>query len=96
MRHLIEYRFLTVNLDLLERFEKPTSAWEVFKHGFWTSYAGVHKEIRRLHRMGLITLVYCGPNKKNGIKKLYLLTDRGRSLLGLFPNEALIQGEEDP
>ena len=51
MRHLIEYRFLTVNLDLLERFEKPTSAWEVFKHGFWTSYCGAHKEIQRLHRM---------------------------------------------
>ena len=89
-------RILTVNLDWLELFEKPTSSYELFKHSSYSSYSGAHKQVRSLERLGLIVLTYSGLNYKGTIKKLFILTDKGRSLLRLFPPEALIQGEEDP
>ena len=90
-----EMRILRVNLDWLELFEKPTSAYELLKHSSLGSYSGAHKQVRSLEGLGLIVLTYSGPNIKNSVKKLFVLTKKGRSLLRLFPFEALIQAEED-
>ena len=106
MKKTKKTRILTVNLNWLELFKKPTSAYELFKHssfssyvgkhGSYSSYAGAHKQVRSLERLGLVVLTYSGLNCKGTIKKLFVLTDKGRSFLRLFPPEALIQGEEDP
>ncbi len=96
MKKTKKTRILTVNLDWLELFEKPTSAHELFKHSSYSSYAGAHKQVRSLERLGLIALTDSALNCKGTIKKLFVLTDKGRSFLRLIPPEALIQGEEDP
>ncbi len=95
MKKMKKTRILTVNLDWLELFKKPTSAYELLKHSSYSSYAGAHKQIRSLEGLGLIVLAYSGLNCKGSVKKLFVLTKKGRSLLRLFPSEALIQAEED-
>lgn len=77
--------FLIINIALLRQFKRPTSAYDLFKEGSWSSYTGAFKQVHRLLKLGLITQVFTVPSAKGGVKKLHVLTKIGEILLTLFP-----------
>lgn len=77
--------FLIINIALLRQFKRPTSTYDLFKDGLWSSYTGVFKQVVRLLDLGLITQVFTVASAKGGVKKLYVLTRIGEILVALFP-----------
>ena len=81
--------FLMVNMGLLRCFQEPTSAYELFRCGAWRSYSGIHPQVVKLRNLGLITLAFTGRTERNsGVKKFWVLTEKGRVLLKLFSEES--------
>jgi DNA-binding PadR family transcriptional regulator len=77
-----------VNLDLLRVFQTPTTVYEISKCTKSRYYSGAHKAVKKLLTQELIYLASLEISEKNGTKKIYTLTEKGRQLLKLFPAEA--------
>ena len=75
-----------VNFDLLRVFQTPTTVYEISKCAKSRYYSGAHKAVMKLLAQELICLASLEITEKNGTKKTYILTEKGRQLLKLFPD----------
>jgi predicted transcriptional regulator len=53
----------------------------------WTGYSGAFKAVKKLLSQELICLDSIEPSEKNSIKKSYIVTEKGRRLLEVFPEK---------
>jgi hypothetical protein len=82
-------KFLKINLSLLRRFEEPTNIFDLFSSGLYCSYSDAWCNVKKLLNLELIAFGYLGKTKKMGspVKKFYVLSGKGKELLGLFPED---------
>jgi DNA-binding PadR family transcriptional regulator len=86
MKRIHSAEFFSVNLRLLGCFKTPTTKYEIAKRNIFSSYySGAHKAVKKLLSQVLISLASTTYNEKNTIKKIYVITEKGRRLLELFP-----------
>lgn len=73
------------DVEILKLLQKPRTRYHVSKH-FGNHYASTCSYVDRLEEEGFIFVVESEPWKSgfSGIKKLYLLTARGRAVLRGF------------
>ena len=93
MNRLSPSKFLRINIGLLRRFQIPTSAFDLYREGAWKSYSGVFPQVHKLIEWELITWIHTDhTGRGSGVKKFWVLTERGRRLLELFPEEDVDDG----
>ena len=78
---------MNIDLDLLRVFQTPRTVYQITKCSKWRYYSGAHKAVKKLLAQELIYLISLEISEKNGNKKPYTLTEKGRQLLKLFPAE---------
>jgi hypothetical protein len=78
---------LSFNIGLLRRFCEPVSVYDLFKSSDGQCYSAFFKAVRKLLDLGLITLAYSEGSSRNGIKKFWVLSSKGKVLLELFPED---------
>lgn len=76
---------INVDLEILTFFTKPQSVYDLYQSRE-AYYGSCHSCARHLLKLGLIKLHSEKRTEKNLIKKLYILTERGKTLLSLFDN----------
>ena len=79
---------VSFDLLLLGAFVEPATIYAVHENRGIGYYSGVHKAVWRHARLGLLRISHVEVSEKNGTKKFWVLTEKGRALLELFSAES--------
>ena len=72
---------------LLRAFVEPATIYAVQKVVWGGFYSALHRAVWRHARLGLVRVDHVEASEKGGTKTFWVLTERGRRLLELFPEK---------
>jgi len=73
-----------LDTEQLEYFKTPTTGYSLAKAKFPKRHATAYQIIYALTKLGLITCCSEQNSLKGGIKKLYVLTEKGKTVLEIL------------